>query len=94
MSDDLQMNGFLSTIPQNLRPFLKKYMQSPVTIEIDSKLVTTANVEHILLATKHQDRYDVLKKIMATIDPYICIIFANKRTEVSKITLPIKRRWL
>ncbi len=43
-----------------------------------------------LLATKHQDRYDVLKKIMATIDPYICIIFANKRTEVSKITRQLR----
>lgn len=90
MADDLQMMVFSATIPQNLRPFLKKYMQSPVTIEIDSKLATTANVEHILLATKHQDRYDVLKKIMATIDPYICIIFANKRTEVSKITRQLR----
>ena len=84
------MMVFSATIPQNLRPFLKKYMQSPITIEIDSKLATTANVEHILLATKHQDRYDVLKKIMATIDPYICIIFANKRTEVSKITRQLR----
>lgn len=90
MADDLQMMVFSATIPQNLRPFLKKYMQSPVTIEINSKLATTANVEHILLATKHQDRYDVLKKIMATIDPYICIIFANKRTEVSKITRQLR----
>ena len=90
MADDLQMMVFSATIPQNLRPFLKKYMQSPITIEIDSKLATTANVEHILLATKHQDRYDVLKKIMATIDPYICIIFANKRTEVSKITRQLR----
>ena len=86
MADDLQMLVFSATIPQNLRPFLKKYMQSPKTVEIDSQLVTTANVEHILLATKHQDRYDLLKQIMKVIDPYVCIIFANKRTEVSKIT--------
>ena len=46
--------------------------------------------DSILLATKHQDRYDGLKKIMATIDPYICIIFANKRTEVSKITRQLR----
>lgn len=52
MSDDLQMMVFSATIPQNLRPFLKKYMQSPVTIEIDSKLVTTANVDHILTRNK------------------------------------------
>ena len=44
MADDLQMMVLLSNVlPQNLRPFLKKYMQSPITIEIDSKLATTAN---------------------------------------------------
>lgn len=90
MADDLQMLVFSATIPQNLRPFLKKYMKNPVTVEIDSQLVTTANVEHILLATKHKDRYEVLKQIMAVIDPYICIIFANKRTEVSAITRQLR----
>lgn len=90
MADDLQMLVFSATIPQNLRPFLKKYMKNPVTVEIDSQLVTTANVEHILLATKHKDRYEVLKQIMAVIDPYICIIFANKRTEVSAITSQLR----
>lgn len=90
MADDLQMLVFSATIPQNIRPFLKKYMKNPVTVEIDSQLVTTANVEHILLATKHKDRYEVLKQIMAVIDPYICIIFANKRTEVSAITRQLR----
>ena len=63
MKDDLKMMVFSATIPQMLRPFLKKYMKTPVTIEIDDDKVTTDNVEHILIATKHQDRYDVLKKI-------------------------------
>lgn len=75
---------FSATIPQMLRPFLKKYMQIPVLIEIDSHVPVTKNVEHILLATKHQQRYRVLKEIMDSIDPYICIIFCNKREEVSR----------
>lgn len=90
MKDDLKMMVFSATIPQMLRPFLKKYMKTPVTIEIDDDKVTTDNVEHILIATKHQDRYDVLKKIMKAIDPYICIIFANKRDEVAMITKKLR----
>lgn len=86
MADDLQMLVFSATIDQNLRPFLKKYMKQPVTVEIDGEMATTANVEHILLATKHQERYKVLKQIMNIIDPYICIIFANKRSEVATLT--------
>lgn len=65
-------------------------MQTPVIVEIDDDKVTTDNVEHVLIATKHQDRYDVLKKIMNIIDPYICIIFANKRDEVAKITKQLR----
>ena len=43
-------------------------MQTPVIVEIDDDKVTTDNVEHVLIA-KHQDRYDVLKKITNIIDP-------------------------
>lgn len=90
MADDLQMLVFSATIDQNLRPFLKKYMKQPVTVEIDGDMATTANVEHILLATKHQERYKVLKQIMDVIDPYICIIFANKRSEVASLTRQLR----
>lgn len=83
MKDSLQMMVFSATIPQTLRPFLKKYMKAPRIIEIDEHLPVTQNVEHILLATKHQNRYSVLKKIMESIDPYICIAFCNTRGDVA-----------
>ncbi len=90
MKENLQMMIFSATIPQMLRPFLKKYMSSPVTIEIDQKDPTTKNVEHILLATKHQNRFAVLQKIMETIDPYICIIFCNRREEVIDVAKKLR----
>ncbi len=90
MKENLQMMIFSATIPQMLRPFLKKYMASPVIIEIDQKVPTTKNVEHILLATKHQNRFAVLQKIMETIDPYICIIFCNRREEVVDVAKKLR----
>lgn len=86
MKDNLQMMVFSATVPQMLRPFLQKYMQSPKLIEIDEHLTTTRNVSHYLVPTKHRDRYAVLKEIMDIIDPYICIIFCNKRTETASLT--------
>lgn len=83
MKEDLQMMVFSATIPQTLRPFLKKYMKAPMLIEIDEHIPVTENVQHILLATKHQNRYTVLKKIMESIDPYICIVFCNTRGDVA-----------
>lgn len=90
MKDNLKMMVFSATIPQTLRPFLKKYMHSPKTVEIDIKLATTKNVEHILLATKHQSRYNVLKKIIEHIDPYICLIFANTRSDVGQMSKKLR----
>ena len=85
MKEDLQMLVFSATIPQIMRPFLKKYLKAPVLVEIENQTITNQNVENILLATKHHDRYDVLKKIISLIDPYICLIFANTREEVAGI---------
>ncbi len=85
MKDDLQMLVFSATIPQNIRPFLRKYMKSPKIVEIDERKVTTDNIQHVLVPTHHQPRYKVLKKIMDGIDPYICIIFCNKRIEAREI---------
>lgn len=91
MKDNLQMMVFSATIPQSLRPFLKKYMHSPKIIEIDEELTSSRNVSHYLVPTKHRDRYEVLKEIMSIIDPYICIIFCNKRVEASELTYKLRQ---
>ncbi|WP_028043360.1 DEAD/DEAH box helicase [Candidatus Stoquefichus massiliensis] len=85
MKEDLQMMVFSATIPQMLRPFLQKYMDNPKIIEIDDDLTTSRNISHYLVPTKHRNRYEVLKDIMKIIDPYICLIFCNKRTEVAEV---------
>ena len=86
MKDSLQMLVFSATIPLNIRPFLKKYMKAPRIIEIDEKKKSTDNIEHILVPVRHKSKFELLKKMMATMDPYICLIFTNKRTEARELT--------
>lgn len=81
MKDDLQMLVFSATIPEAIKPFLRKYMKNPEIITIDQQLPASGHVKHYLIQTKHRDRYEVLKEIMNMIDPYICIIFVNRRGE-------------
>ncbi len=83
MKDNLQMLVFSATIPQNLRPFLRKYMSSPEIVEIDAKKASVDNVEHILVWTRHQERFDVLTSLIDQLDPYLCLIFCNTRKEAS-----------
>src|SRR5699024_5898983 len=72
MKENLQMLVFSATIPQMLRPFLKKYMDSPKIIEIDEHLSTSRNISHYLVPTKHRQRYEVLTHIIHVIDHSIC----------------------
>ncbi len=90
MKDSLQMMVFSATIPQNLRPFLKKYMKSPKILEVDENLRSSRNISHYLVPTKHRDRYEVLKNIMNNIDPYICLIFCNKRQQAAALTRQLR----
>lgn len=85
MKDDLQMLVFSATIPQNLRPFLRKYMRQPEIIEIDAKKVSVDNVEHVLVWTRHQERFIVLNQLIEQIDPYLCLIFCNTRKEAAEV---------
>ena len=90
MKEDLQMLVFSATIPQNLRPFLRKYMKNPQLVEIKEDRFNEKNVEHILVPTKHRDRYSVLKNLMEGIDPYICLIFCNTREEASQLSYRLR----
>ncbi len=71
---------FSATISEAILPFVKKYMTNVEFIEIkdDSEL----NIKHIWIPVKYRDRYDVLKDLINTFSPYLCIIFANKKETV------------
>lgn len=81
MKENLQMLVFSATIPEAMKPFLRKYMKNPEMVTIDAQLPASGHVRHYLIPTKHRDRYEVLKSIMGIIDPYVCLIFVNKRVE-------------
>lgn len=90
MRDDLQMLVFSATIPESLRPFLRRYMNAPKLIQVDAAQTAAANVKHYLVPTRHRNRYEVLKEIMSIIDPYVCIIFCNTRQDVSQLASKLR----
>lgn len=86
MSDDLQMMVFSATIPEKIRPFLRKYMNKPSEIFIKPKELSSLNIEHIFLPIKSQSRDTVLLNLVKTINPYIALIFCNKKEKVDEVS--------
>lgn len=85
MNEDLQMMVFSATIPEKIRPFLRKYMNNPSEIYIKPKELSSLNIEHIFLPIKSQSREKVLLDLVGVLNPYIALIFCNKKETVEEI---------
>lgn len=78
-----RMMFFSATISEAVLPYLKKYMTNVEFTEIkdDSEL----NIKHIWIPLKYRDRFDVLTDLLNTFQPFLCLIFANKKETVVEL---------
>ncbi len=76
---------FSATIPQKLQPFLQKYMNGPIMIEIENKEVISDLIDNWLISTKSKDRFDVIYEILTIGSPYLVLIFANTQDKVEEL---------
>lgn len=83
MSKGLQMMSFSATIPEGLKPFLKKYMTNPVTVQIKSDQLFQPRIEHVLIPCKHLSYEEALIELLPAFQPYVCLIFANTREQAA-----------
>ena len=82
MDEDLQMMVFSATIPEKIRPFLRKYMNKPEEIFIKPKELSSLNIQHIFIPVKSKENSVALLDLLKSINPYVGIIFCNKKETV------------
>lgn len=85
MDKKVQLMVFSATIPQDLRPFLRKYLYDPYLIQISDQENFQADVHHYLVPCKHKSYGEKVLDILPEINPYVCLIFANTNEEASQI---------
>lgn len=85
MPEQLQMLVFSATIPEKLKPFLKKYMDNPKYAHVEPRRITAENIQHILVPSKQRDKLKLLHEMVTNVQPYLGIIFANTKTTVDEI---------
>ena len=76
-----QMMVFSATIPNGIKHFIKKYFSNPLVLE-DEKVNYNDQIEHILYPLRNRNKNEILYNILNNINPYVCLIFANKKEEV------------
>lgn len=79
MPTDLEMYVFSATIPEKLKPFLKKYMENPMFEQVDPNLPSARNIQHILVPLKGRDKMDFLSFMLRSFNPFLAIVFVNTK---------------
>lgn len=85
MPKNLQMLVFSATIPENLKPFLKKYLENPKYIQVEPKKTTAEKMEHYLLARRHRDKMSLVYHVLQLVNPYLAIVFTNTKKMADEV---------
>ncbi|WP_042458477.1 DEAD/DEAH box helicase [Neobacillus dielmonensis] len=85
MPENLQMLVFSATIPEKLKPFLKKYMENPKTIHIEPKQKTAELLEHYLLPSRHHNKKEIVHDALIAYNPYLAIVFTNTKKMAEEV---------
>lgn len=89
---DSKMMFFSATMNESILPFIKKYMPNNKFIEI--KNFNELQIEHYWIALKHKSPDERLLELLDIINPYLCIIFCNKKETVEHVATLLKQRKL
>lgn len=85
MREDLQMMVFSATIPEKLKPFLSKYLNNPRHVQVQPKAATPRMISHWLVPDRDRDRKEILVQICQFINPFLAIIFTNKKETADEV---------
>ncbi|MFO1443441.1 DEAD/DEAH box helicase [Bacillus sp. Bva_UNVM-123] len=85
MPEKLQMLVFSATIPEKLKPFMKKYMENPKYVHIMPKQVTAAKIEHRLLPSRHRNKVKLVHEALTLFNPYLAIVFTNTKKMADEV---------
>lgn len=91
---DLQMLVFSATIPQKLKPFLRKYMNDPIVEVVENKTVISPTIDNWLLSTKGRDKKQLIYQLLTLGEPYLALVFANTKERADELTTYLRHQGL
>ncbi len=86
-----QVMVFSATMEFNLRKRLEKYVGADFVVEMDD-IKTAKTVKHYALDIKHGDNRHAINVFLETFRPYLLIIFASRKEEVTMLSSYLKEQ--
>lgn len=87
---DRQLMTFSATINEKTLAKAKDLMKEPIIIKTNEKTKISECITHMYFVAEQRDKIEILRKLIASINPERAIIFINKSFEVEKLTAKLK----
>lgn len=87
---DRQLMVFSATINDSTLSTSKGLMKEVVFVKAEEQEQLNPNVEHLYFVTEHRDKIEVLRKLIASMNPEKAIVFINKSEEIEHTTAKLK----
>jgi len=81
---DAQYLVYSATLEENLAVRLSKYVGPNIPI-VNEEVLTSSNVFHHLIDTKHIDQNEAVEKFIKATNPYLLLIFASKKETANNV---------
>ena len=78
-----QMMLFSASIQDNTIEIAKGLMKDPEIIKIVDRMAVNENIEHMYFLCERRERFETLRKVLASVKPEKAIIFINRSEEVA-----------
>lgn len=92
MPEKLQMLVFSATIPEKLKPFLRKYMENPEYVHIQPKQAAEENTVHYLVPTRNRPKTELVYELFSLLNPYLAVCFVNTKDRAEELAEELSRR--
>jgi superfamily II DNA/RNA helicase len=87
---DRQLMLFSATVNDRAMTVSKELMKEAVVIKAEEQEKLNPNVEHLYFVSEQRDKIEVLRKLIASMEPERAIVFINKSEEIENITSKLK----
>lgn len=87
---DRQLMAFSATINEKALNVAQSLMKDPVTIRIEDKSPVNPNISHMYFTAEQRDKIEVLRKLIASVNPEKAIVFINNSEVIDVVTSKLK----
>jgi ATP-dependent RNA helicase DeaD len=70
---------FSATIPVSIRNLARRYMKSPVDIQVESKRITLEEIRQMVVGTTDRGKQEALFELIDDYTPYLALIFCRTK---------------